>query len=191
MNGEGPQLALLARLSEAVTWDEAVRRHEDDPWAYMRRKLRDAESPLRAHKADLFAAAREKLLADLSAPLVPPGALETHKEVFEGLLPLGDFADLSYHLHPSADRGERLDGALAVLESARVPTLFDLEALPPEKRGRSWEKRVDDMAKRLGLEPVSRAAARKELTGARRAYLARRLRRVSSRTTTSTAAPAG
>jgi hypothetical protein len=177
VNAEGPQLALLARLSEAAIWDESVRRHETDPWAYMRRKLNDAESPLRAYKAELFAHARENLLADLSAAFAPPGALESHKEVFEGLLVPSDFADLSFHLHPSVERGERLEGALAVLEAARVPTLFDLEALPPAKRGRSWEARVQGMAARLGLEAVGRAAARGELGPFRRAYLARRLRR--------------
>lgn len=177
MSGEGPQLALMARLSEAVIWDESVRRHESDPWAYMRRKLHDCEGPLRAYKAEVFARAKQRLFDDLSLPLLPPGALETHKEVFEGLLPIGDYADLSYHLHPDGDRQARLDGARSVLGAAKVPTLFDHEAVPPEKRSRAWEKRVADMTRRLGLDAPAKILARGEMTPAKRAYLARRLRR--------------
>lgn len=180
MSGEGPQLALLARLSEAVIWDESVRRHESDPWAYMRRKLHDAEGPLRAYKAEVFARAKQRLFDDLALPILPPGALESHKEVFEGLLPIGEFADLSYHLHPSGDRGARLDGARSVLAAARAPTLFDHEAVPPEKRSRAWETRVVEMTRRLGLEAPARIVARGEMTAAKRAYMARRLRRALS-----------
>lgn len=177
MSDGGPSLALMARLHEAVTWGDAERRHEADPWSYMRRKLRDCEAPLRAYKAEVFAAAKKSLLDDLALPLVPPGALAAHKEAFEGLIPIGDFADLSYHLEPGADRKTRLEGARAVLESAKAPTLFDHEALPPEKRSRAWEKRVDDMRRRLGLESAALIVARGEMTPAKRAYVTRRLRR--------------
>ncbi|MDE2143928.1 MAG: hypothetical protein KGJ84_16080 [Elusimicrobia bacterium] len=176
MSGEGPQLALLARIHEAATWNDAVRRHESDPWAYMRRKLHDTEGPLRAYKSDVFERAKEKLFADLSRPLMPPGGLEAHREAFEALLPAGDFADLSFHLSPAADRQARLEGARSVLGAAKAPTLFDHEALPPEKRSRTWEKRVVEMTKRLGLEEPIRVAER-GLDPARRARVARRLRR--------------
>lgn len=176
MNGEGPQLALMARIREAVTWNDAVRRHETDPWAYMRRKLHEAETPLRAYKSEIFEKAKEKLFADLSRPLMPPGSLEAHREAFEALLPAGDFADLSFHLEPAADRQARLEGARSVLGAAQAPTLFDHEGHPPEKRSRAWEKRVADMTKRLELEPALRVAER-GLDPARRARVARRLRR--------------
>ncbi len=172
----GPQLALLARINEAVTWDDAVRRHESDPWAYMRRKLHETEDPLRAYKTAAFAKAKELLIADLSRPMMPPGSIEAHKEAFDALIPAGDFADLSYHLDPAADRQTRLEGVRAVLAAARAPTLFDHEALPPEKRSRSWEKRVAEMTKRLELEAPLRIAER-GLNPARRARVARRLRR--------------
>jgi hypothetical protein len=177
VSGEGPQLALLARLDEAVRWDDAVRRHESDPWAYMRRKLSDGEGPLRAYKAEVFARAKQRLLEDLARPLLPPGSLEAHKEVFEGLIPIGDFADLSYHLDPAGDRQARLEGARAVLGAARAPTLFDHEALAPDKRSRAWEKRVAALAARLDLERLTKIAERSSMTPAKRARVARRLRR--------------
>ncbi|MFI5345400.1 MAG: hypothetical protein ACHQ51_03395 [Elusimicrobiota bacterium] len=173
---DGPQLALLARIHEAVTWNDAVRRYESDPWAYMRRKLSDAEGPLRAYKIQVFDAAKERLLADLARPLLPPGALESHKEAFEGLLSRGDFADLAFQLDPAGDRHARLEGARSVLNGAAAPTLFDHEALAPAKRSVSWEKRVAEMTRRLGLEaPIK--IAEKGMDEARRARLARRLRR--------------
>jgi hypothetical protein len=177
MNEGGPRLALSARLSEAVRWDYAVRRHETDAWAYLRRKLVEVETPLREYKLQVFSDAKERLLADLARPLLPPGAIEAHKEVFEPLLPIGEYADLSFHLDPGADRESRREGAAAVLAAARAPTLFDYEALPRERRGGAWEKRVAAMSGRLDLERLTRIAERGDMTSAKRARVARRLRR--------------
>jgi hypothetical protein len=173
----GPQLALLARLSEAVRWDEAVRRHETDPWAYLRRKIEEMEGPLRAYKQQVFSDAKKRLLADLSLPMLPPGAIEAHKEAFESLLPLGQYADLAFHLDPGTDRESRREGAAAILSGAHAPTLFDYEALPPDRRGLIWEKRVAAMSARLDIDVLTRLAERDGMPPAKRARLARRLRR--------------
>jgi hypothetical protein len=177
VTGGGPRLALLARLSEAVRWDDAVRRHETDPWAHLRRKLTDMEAPLRAYKLQIFSEAKARLLADLERPLLPPGAIESHREAFESLLPIGEYADLSFHLDPGADRASRREGAAAVLAGARAPTLFDYEALPRERRGAAWEKRVSAMNERLGLDRLTCIAERGAMTPVQRARIARRLRR--------------
>ncbi len=177
MSEGGPRLVLLARLSEAARWDDAVRRNETDPWAYLRRKLEATAEPLRAYKLDLLEEAKSRLLSDLGRPLLPPGALEAHKEAFESLLPLGEYADLSFHLDPGADRESRREGAASILAAAHAPTLFDYEAPPPEKRSRAWDKRVTAMAARLDLETLTRVAERGPLIPARRARIARRLRR--------------
>jgi hypothetical protein len=173
----GHQLALLARLAEAVRWDDAVRRHETDPWAYMRRKLSDTEHPLRAFKRETFSDAKARLLADLARPMLPPGSIESHKEAFETLLPLGEYADLAFHLDPGADRDSRREGAAAVLAAAHAPTLFDYEALPRERRSGAWEKRVAAMSARLDLDRLTRIAERGAMTEIKRARVARRLRR--------------
>jgi len=167
----------MARLAEAVHWDEAVRRHENDAWAYMRRKLSEMEAPLRAYKHELFTDAKTRLLADLNRPLMPPGSIEAYKEAFESLLPISEYADLSFHLDPGADRESRREGAAAVLAGAHSPTLFDYEALPPERRGRVWEKRVAAMNARLDLDRLTQIAERDAMTSAKRARVARRLRR--------------
>lgn len=177
MSEGGPALVLFARLAEAARWDDQVRRHEDDPWAYLRRKLLATEGPLREIKSGLLREARERLLEDLAKPYLPPGSLEAHKETFESLLTTGDFADLSFHLEVGRDRESRLDGARSILKAVKVPTLFDLEATPPERRSRAWQMRVEEAGRRLGLDLLVRLAERGGASPRRKAYLARRLRR--------------
>lgn len=177
MNEGGPGLALFTRLAEAARWDDQVRRHENDPWAYLRRKLLATEGPLREIKSDLFRKAQERLLEDLARPYLAPGSIQTHKEALESLLTIGDFADLSFHLEVGRERTSRLEGARSVLKTAKIPTLFDLEAPPPERRSRAWEKRVDEAVRRLGLDLLARLAERGAATPRRKAYLVRRLRR--------------
>lgn len=177
MSDGGPRLAMLARLSEAVQWDQAVRRHESDPWAYLRRKLEAVAEPLASFKRQLFADASAKLANDLSRPMLPPGSLEAHREAFEALLTVSDFADLAFHLDPGADRQARLEGAKSVLSGARVLTLFDLEALAPDRRSRAWEKRVEEMTRRLGFDRLAAIVRRGDDTPQSRARAARRVRR--------------
>ncbi len=176
MSEGGPRLVLIARLAEAVSWDDAVRRHETDPWAYLRRKLEATDEPLREFKKELFAAARARLISDLSKPMLPPGSLESHREAFDALLNISDFADLSFHLDPGADRASRLDGAKSVLDNARLQTAFDLERMAPELRSKAWNKRVDEMSRRLGFDTVQKIVARTDMTRLHRARVARRVR---------------
>lgn len=176
MSEGGPGLALFARLAEAARWDDQVRRHEDDPWAYLRRKLLSTEGPLRELKSALFHAARERLLEDLAKPFLAPGSLQAHKEAFEALLTRGDFADLCFQLEVGRDHDSRAEGARAVMDAAKALTLFDLEAAPPERRNPAWEKRVEEAGRRLDLDLLARLAERGQATPRRKAHFARRLR---------------
>jgi hypothetical protein len=171
----GPQLALLARLSEAMQWTEAVRKHETDPWSYMRRKLCETEGPLRVYKHEVYEKAKSRLLADLANPALSPAEMAAHKEAFEALLTAGDFADLAFNL--DGDPKSRREGAASVLSSAKAPILFDHESLPPERRSRAWEKRIDAIRPRIGLEYLTKVAENGEMTPVRKARIARRLRR--------------
>lgn len=176
-SGGAPSLPFLARLAEAVQWTDAVRRHEDDPWAYMRRKLQSAAGPLKELKQSLFDKAKAALFADLQAPIIPPGALERHRELFEMLMMPGDFADLAINLLPGGDPKQRLAMCKMVLDGAISLTLFDVEALPELQRGNAWQKRVLDLGSRLDLPRLGKAAERGEGSVKRKAYYARRLRR--------------
>ena len=170
-------LPLLARLGEASTFPPAVRRYESDPWSYMRRKLEDCALPLREYKRELYDHACSRLLDDLRAPLMRAETLIDHKETFEKLLTPGAYADLSFNLDPGGDPAYRRDAVKAALVEAKVKTVFDTEALPPERRGKPWQLLVADIARRLELDRLKDILERGEKTPRRRAYLARRARR--------------
>ncbi len=174
----GPRLALMARLSEAVRWDHAIRRQEPDAWSYLRRKLLETESPFRGFKTRLFEDVRDRLLADLARPELTENALAAYREAFEPLLQGGDYADLSFNLDATLPPEVRADGARSMLAAARVLTLFDLEALPADRRPAVWEKSVFTMSRRLQLDTLERVCEARDLENdRRRAYIARRARR--------------
>jgi hypothetical protein len=174
----GPRLALMARLAEAVRWDLAVRRHEPDSWSYLRRKLMETEPPFRDFKVQLLSDATEKLLVDLADASLSEDAMASHREAFEPLLQIGDFADLSFNLSTTLPPENRVEGARAVLNHAKVLTLFDLEALPQDRRPQVWDKSVYAMARRMQFDILENIAEKRGLESERRrTYIAHRLRR--------------
>lgn len=170
-------LPLLARLSEAASFPPAVRLYETDPWSYMRRKLGDCAGPLREYKRTLYEAACSRLHDDLRESFLRPGALMDHKETFEKLMAPGDYADLSFNLEPGIDPQTRREAVKAVLAEAKVKTVFDTEALPPERRGKAWQALVEESSRRLELDKLKAIFDRGPKTERRRAYAVRRARR--------------
>lgn len=170
-------LPLLARLGEAASFPKAVRAHESDPWSYLRRKLAECEQPLRTYKQALYEEATASLLRDLKEPFLKPGSLMDHKETFNKLLPLSDFADLSFHLDPGSDPRSRREAAQSVLAAAKPKTVFDTEAQPVERRGKPWETLVAETSRRLELDRLAEILGRGPKTEFRRAMVARRVRR--------------
>lgn len=173
----GPALALLARLQEAASWSGKVREFEPDAWGYLRRKLDSTEGPFRELTEQRFREARGRLLEDLKAPFLAPGALVEHKELFERLLGAGDFADLCFHLSPGGDPKSRHEGAAQVLAHAEPRTFFDVEKLPPERRPKDWERLVAQLGERVGVNTLDEILRRGARSPFRLAMTARRLRR--------------
>lgn len=170
-------LPLLARLGEAASFPQAVRNYETDPWSYMRRKLGDCAGPLREYKRVLYEEASARLFEDLRESFLKPGALMDHKETFEKLLTPDVYADLSFHLAPGADPKFRRETVKELLAQAKIKTLFDTEALPPERRGKPWQTLVEDVSNRLELDMLKAMLDRGPKTERRRAYVVRRARR--------------
>jgi hypothetical protein len=173
----GPALVLVARLGEAASWSGKVRDYEPDAWGYLRRKLESTEGPFRELTEHRFAEACARLLEELRGPFLKPGSLLEHKELFERLLPAGDFADLSFHLTPGGDPSSRREGAAAVLAHAKPRTFFDVERLPPERRPKDWQLLVAQLEQRLGLGPLRSILGRRPRTPFRLNMTARRVRR--------------
>lgn len=170
-------LPLLARLGEAASFPQAVRNYETDPWSYLRRKLCDCAGPLREYKRILYEEASARLLEDLRESFLKPGVLMDHKETFEKLLTPDAYADLSFHLEPGGDPKSRYESVRELLARAKIKTLFDTEALPPERRGKPWQTLVSDTSRRLGLDTLREIYERGPKTERRRAYAVRRARR--------------
>jgi len=170
-------LPLLARLGEAASFPKAVQNYESDAWGYFRRKLAECEQPLRAYKQTLYDEAAEKLSLELAEPFLKPGSLLDHKETFEKLLTLADFADVSFNLEPGVEPEARRENIRAVLKTAKPKTLFDTEKLPVERRGKPWEALVADTGRRLGLDKLSVTLRRGPKTPFRRGMVIRRVRR--------------
>ena len=97
-------------------------------------------------------------------------------EAFDALLTRSDYVDLSFHLDPGSDRVSRLAQVQSVLRNAKIMTLFDLERLPPERRGSAWNKRVEEMSRRLGFDTLRKFMLRREVSPLRQTLVARRLR---------------
>ncbi|MEQ1918376.1 MAG: hypothetical protein ABL955_04195 [Elusimicrobiota bacterium] len=184
-------LPLLARLSEAASFPQAVRNYETDPWSYMRRKLGDCAMPLRDYKRTLYEDASARLYEDLKESFLKPGALMDHKEIFEKLLTPDAYADLSFHLEPGVDPKSRSETVRELLTQAKIKTLFDTEALPAERRGKPWQTLVEDTSRRLELDKLKAILGRGPQTERRRAYAVRRARRNLSEFLTVTRAEAG
>lgn len=170
-------LPLLARLGEAASFPKVVRNYEDDPWGYMRRKLEECEEPLRSYKRKLYDEAAAKLLCELNESFLKPGSLLDHKETFEKLLAPADFADISFNLEPGVDPQTRREAIQAVLTHAKPRTLFDIEALPVERRGKIWEGLVEESGRRLELDKLRAIYERKPKTDFRRSSVTRRARK--------------
>jgi hypothetical protein len=184
-------LPLLARLGEAASFPPAVRNYESDPWSYMRRKLDDCAGPLREYKRALYDAAVDRLFLDLSGSFLKPGVLMEHKATFEKLLTSDAYADLSFHLDPGVDPKVRFQTVAAFLAGAKIKTLFDTEALPPERRGKAWQSLVEESSRRLELDKLQVILGRGPLTARRRAYVVGRARRNLAEFLTVTSGEAG
>lgn len=170
-------LPLLARLGEAASFPQAVRHYESDPWSYLRRKLGSCEGPLSDYKQALFKQASERLFSDLNDPELKPEMLLDHKETFEKLLSPDDFSEFLLQLDAAGKPAARIAGVRRVLGNARIKTLFDVESMPVERRGKPWQTLVDDTWRRMRLDKLKAILERKPRTDRRRAYIARRARR--------------
>ena len=170
------QLVILARLSEFCEF----RRHawqDSEPWAYMRRKLRETEPPLASMKSELLAATSKKLLEEIQAGGLDAERCADFKTLFERLLAPGDFADLAIHLEPGQDPKRMHEFCGQILRHVKPHHAFIEEAKPAGGRSPAWEKLVAELQRRVGIDDLDRMLSRKPKTARRRAYVLRRLRR--------------
>jgi hypothetical protein len=170
------QAFILARLQEFCHYRGAVATRESDPWSYMRGKLATIEPELAAMKAELLAATRKRIVADLKAGTVDAEAAADFKTLLERLLDRGDFVDVALHLDPAA--GAQAAAAVDSLLAGIKPHHAFLEERKPDgQRSPAWEKLVAELTRRLDLSRLGAIMNRGERTPRRRKVVLRRLRR--------------
>ncbi|MBI4422879.1 MAG: hypothetical protein HY554_04095 [Elusimicrobia bacterium] len=172
------QCVVVARLGDFCRWSSAVSSYENDPWLYMRNKLRELEAPLALLKQQQLASARERFFQELGQAVPGEETLADYRSLFDRYLAPGDFVDVAFYLNAQdlADAGRRRM-LREVLERAKAHSLFDEERKPEDRRSKSYEKLVGELWGRLGLDVLERALTRKPRTARRKTMALRRLRR--------------
>jgi len=173
---ESHQLVVLARLSEFCQWRGASAHAGEDPWSFMRRKLLEIEPALAAFKGQLLDGLRERLFSELSQGPLSAERCADYRDLLDRLLSRGDFADVAIHLAPDAGPSS---GAMLrqLMISAKPHHLFVEERLPLAQRSASWNRLVEELSRRVGLDLFARMLGRGKITARRKAYVLRRIRR--------------
>lgn len=171
------QAFILARLAEFCQYRKRpVASHENDPWGYMRSKVLQVEPELAALKAELLAATRKRIVADMKAGPLDAEAAADFKVLLEKLLNRGDFVDAAMHIEPGAPPSAAVE--VDRLLGGMTPThAFAEERKSPAERSPAWEKLVGEISRRLGLDLLDKIMARGQRTPRRKAAVLRRLRR--------------
>jgi hypothetical protein len=169
-----PQLIIIARLAEYCRFS-AILKYEADPWDFMLRKLQETEEPLTAFKSTLFEKTRKRLLDEIAAGGLSAARCSDYRQILEGILCAGDFADAAIHLSPDAPN--QAESLRRVLAQVRPSTLFSEERKTAEQRSPSWDRLVGDLHRRLDLDRLSTIMVRKPPTAQRKAMVLRRVRR--------------
>jgi hypothetical protein len=169
------QLVIIARLGEFCQFRGATLYHEKDPWLYMRGKLSQTEEPLVALKAQLLAATKKHLLAEMRAGPVTDDRFADFKTLLERLLSRGDFVDLAIHLNAAAGK-DALKWIEPIIGPMKATNLFAEEKLPAEQRNPSWEKLIKELGDRIYLDTLAKTLTRKPRTAFRKRMVLRKLR---------------
>ncbi len=169
------QLVILARLSEFSQFKGATVANERDPWNYMRRKLHETEPAMVGLKDNLYRLTAKRLLEELKKGMDAERYAD-YRSLFERLLTPGDFADLAFHLDPAAPPAGQLEWVKGMLIDVRPTNLFIEERKPAGQRPASWEKLVNELYGRLGLDLLDRVITHKPRTAKRKAVILRKVR---------------
>ncbi|MFH1725889.1 MAG: hypothetical protein ABII00_14870 [Elusimicrobiota bacterium] len=172
------QSFVIARLADYCDYRGRYRSDIDDPIVYMWEKLRELENPMYDLKQQLLMEAACGFFWKVHDGQATEGRLADFKQLLDGYLSPGDFADAAFHL---ADLGhladkERMKTAVEFFKRLKAHRLLDEEDKPEEDRSKNWRRLVDDIYKRLQFDLLERVRRRRPLTARRLNVLIRRCR---------------
>jgi hypothetical protein len=171
------QLTIIMRLNDFCRWGRTMRHHEHDEWNYMREKLLATEDALTSLKTELLEATGRALLAEMGKGEMTEERYADYRHLMERLLSRGDYVDVAVHLTTAGGGSPAAINWLGGLIAGLKPTtLFVEEKKPLADRSASWEKLVNEMSKRVGLDLLAAVLEHKPITPKRRSTILRRLR---------------
>ena len=171
------QQFIIARLADFCRYDDTTARRDEDPWIYMRDKLRELEEPLKLLKQAQLMIARDHFVEQLNQKKISEVDLIEFKAILNGYLSPGEFVDVVIHLDmKSLANPDRCAWVLTMMAVLKAFSLFDEEKKAEEVRFKSPKKRVMDMGFRLRLDIMEKILTRKAVSNKRKHTLLRRIR---------------
>ncbi len=166
---------VVARLSEFCNYGKPLDPERvPDPIGYLWEKLGETEAPLAKLKQQLL---QDAVGAFLKKTTVSANELADFKQLLDGYLAPGDFADAAFMLEEAALKDpERRKPIETFLKEAKAHSLLEEEKKPAAKQGRNWKRIVGDIYQRLGYPLIEKLIARKKPDARRLSFILRRCR---------------
>jgi len=172
------QSFVIARLADFCRFSQSFERIDArDPIAYLWGKLREIEQPLSNLKQELLTDAVRNFFATLNKEQANENTLADFMQLLDNYLSRSDFADAAFHLDWQGLQDlDRRKNAWEFIQPLRAHDMLNEEEKPPERRGKTWERIVTDIYKRLGYDVMELCHAHKPLTARRLRFFLRRAR---------------
>ncbi|MEE8425124.1 MAG: hypothetical protein V3S11_04820 [Elusimicrobiota bacterium] len=145
-----------------------------DPIGYLWEKLGETEEPLTKLKQQLL----QDAVGDfLKKTTVNADELTDFKQLLDGYLAPGDFADAAFMLEEEALKDpERRKPIATFLKEAKAHSLLEEDKKPEAKRGRNCKRIVGEIYERLGYPLVEKVLGHKKLNAHKLRFVLRRCR---------------
>lgn len=170
------QQFLIARLADFCNYGQPFV-NDEDPWLYMRDKLREIEEPIGRLKQAQLLAARDKFVRLINDKRVGDADIVEFKTILSNYLSPGEYADVAIHLDQKVlANPDQCTWVLTMMTALKAFSLFDEEKKPEEVRFKGPKKKVLDMTYRLRLDVMEKILTRKPVTNKRKHTILRRIR---------------
>ncbi|MFC1679563.1 hypothetical protein ACFL2T_05075 [Elusimicrobiota bacterium] len=168
---------VIARLADYCDFHHGFGSDVRDPVLYMWEKLKEIEGPMYSLKQDLLRDAISDFFRRLGEGEVSEDEIADFKQLLDGYLRPGDFADAVFHLHPPAlaDQQQRRM-AEDFFRDVTAHRMIEEENKPEDRRNPNWKRLVADIYRRLELDLLDKVRKHKPLSHRRLRFILRRCR---------------
>jgi len=172
------QKFIIARLADYCDFRQGFGMDIQDPVLYMWEKLKELEDPLYSLKQELLVDASILFFTHVRDKQTTETELADYKQLLDGYLSGGDFADALFHLDlDHLSERSRLKTAVEFFKTLQAHRLLDEEMRPEAQRSANWNRLVGDLYRRLELALLETVMRRKPMSFERLRFMLRRCRR--------------